>query len=59
MFDRIPTMESIRLKYSFLLVTSLLFKKVPMETESSCSMGGATAFIALFQQNYIVGKVLE
>ena len=50
-FSLFPTMESIRLKYGFLLVTSLLFTNVPMETESSCSMGGATAF--MLQNGYV------
>ena len=30
-------------------------KKVPMEKESSHSVGGTSTFIALFPHNYIIG----
>ena len=33
-------METVPVGYSFLFLTSLLFKKVPMETESLHPMGG-------------------
>ena len=55
-FSRFPTVEYIPKGLSFLSMTSKLFKKVPVEKESSHSMGGTILFLALFAQNYILGQ---
>ena len=39
----------------FLFLTSQLFKKVPMETESPHSLGGTNTFLALLNQIYYCG----
>ena len=51
-FSHFPTVEPTSKVLSFLSLTSLLFKKVPIKTESSLSRGGTIIFIALVGQNY-------
>ena len=53
-FCRFCTDKRITKGFSFLSLTSQLFKKVPVEIESSFSMGGAIILITLFGQNYIL-----
>ena len=52
-FSHFPTVEPITKSLSFLIMTSKLFKKVPVEKVSSHSMGGTFLFLALFAQIYI------
>ena len=51
-----PTMEYIESIWCFLLMTSQLVKKVPMENESSISLGGTIILLALFVQKTPLGK---
>ena len=53
LFARFPTVECINNSCNFLSITSWLFRKVPVEKESSLSMGGTITFLTLFPQNYI------
>ena len=46
-FVRFCTVEYIRTYKSFLLVKSLLVKKVPMEKESKISLGGTIILLEL------------
>ena len=51
-FSRFPTVEPNSKGLSFLSLTSLLFKKIPVETESSLSKGRTIIFITLVGKNY-------
>ena len=53
---RFRTMQYVLNCWSFLLVTSELVKKVPMETESYIYLGGTIILLALFAQRYIFGQ---
>ena len=55
-FSCFHTMEYATTHLSYLLVTSLLIKKVPMEIESYISLGGTIILLALFAQKYIFGQ---
>ena len=57
-FSRLPTVEYVTKGLSFLSMMSQLFKKVPVEKESSHFMGGTILFLALFAQIYILGQQL-
>ena len=50
LFALFPTVECVAMVKAFYVMTSLLFRKVPVEKESSLSIGGAIIFLALFPQ---------
>ena len=55
-FSCFPAVEPNIKGLAFSSLTSQLFKKVPVEKESSLSMGGTIIFLALFPQNYKLGQ---
>ena len=47
LFVPFPTVDYVTLAVAFFYMTSSLFKKVPVETESSLSRGRTKTFLAL------------
>ena len=54
-FVRFRTVEYVQLAKAIYLCRHSLEKKVPMEKESSHSVGGTSSFIAVFLHIYIIG----
>ena len=52
LFAHFRRVDLVTNKSGFLFMTSKLIKKVPVEKESSLSIGGAIIFLTLFPQNY-------
>ena len=55
LFVPFRTVEYVESAKAFYLLHHSLEKKVPMEKESSHSVGGTSTFIALFPHIYIIG----